>query len=211
MPMYKLYGITHTSTCAAKAALCESGALFEEVEIATRKGQHLTEEYRQINPRQQVPPLMLPDGTIMTEGPAIMLHVADAHPKAKLAPPPGTSERAQHDRWLIFLAMNVNEAGQRMNYPERFTTDTNGKEGVEEAARAYMDRHFRLFEAAMGDGPYFFGDAFTMLDIYVWMLSHWPGGSRDLFEADCPKIIRLANTAKLRPKIVPIEEENFGT
>ncbi len=119
--MYKLYGTKHTSTCAVKAALSEAGAPFEEVEITTRAEQHLTEEYRQINPRQQVPSLMLPDGSIMTEGPAILLHIADAHPEARLAPPPGTSERAQHDRWLIFLAMNVNEAGQRMNYPERFT------------------------------------------------------------------------------------------
>ena len=153
MPRYKLYGTTHTSTCAAKAALTEAGAPFEEVEITTRQAQHLTEEYRQINPRQQVPSLMLPNGSIMTEGPAILLHIADAHPEVTLAPPPGTSERAQHDRWLMFLALNVNEAGQRMNYPERFTTDTNGKQAVEEAARAYMDRHFSIFEETLGNGP----------------------------------------------------------
>ncbi len=209
--MYKLYGTTGTGTCAVKAALTEAGAPFEEVEITTRAEQHLTEEYRQINPRQQVPSLMLPDGSIMTEGPAILLHIADAHPEARLAPPPGTSERAQHDRWLIFLAMNVNEAGQRMNYPERFTTDTDGKQSVEEAARAYMDRHLGIFEDALGDGPYFFGDGLSMLDIYVWMLSHWPGQGTAWLEANCPKIVRLANTATVRPKIAPIQEENFGT
>ncbi len=53
--MYKLYGTKHTSTCAVKAALTEAGAPFEEVEITTRAKQHLTVEYRQINPRQQVP------------------------------------------------------------------------------------------------------------------------------------------------------------
>ncbi len=209
--MYKLYGTKMTGTCAIKAALTEAGAPFEEVEITTSKKQHLTEEYRQINPRQQVPSLMLPDGSIMTEGPAILLHIADAHPEAGLAPPPGTSERAQHDRWLIFFALNVNEAGQRMNYTERFTTDSNGKQAVEEAARAYMDRHFRIFEEALGNGPYFNGDEFSMLDIYVWMLAQWPGGSKALFEANCPKIVQLANTVKVRPKIVPIHEENFGT
>jgi glutathione S-transferase len=208
--MYKLYGTTHTSTCAVKAALVEAGAVFEEVEIATRKNQHMTEEYRQINPRQQVPSLMLPDGSIVTEGPAMLLHIADAHPEARLAPAPGTSQRAQHDRWLIFLALNVNEAGQRWNYPERFTTDANGKQAVEDAARAYMDRHFSIFEEALGNGPYFFGDDLSMLDIYVWMLAHWPGGGAAWFEANCPKIVRLANTVKLRPKMVPIEVENFG-
>ena len=208
--MYKLYGTRHTSTCAAKAALAESGARFEEVEITTRAEQHLTEEYRRINPRQQVPSLMLPDGSIVTEGPAILLHLADAHSEVRLAPAPGKSNRARHDRWLIFLAMNVNEAGQRMNYAERFTTDTNGRQAVEEAARAYMDRHFSIFEEALGNGPYFFGDDLSMLDIYVWMLAHWPGGGAAWFEANCPKIVRLANTVKLRPKIVPIAEENFG-
>jgi len=111
----------------------------------------------------------------------------------------------------MFLALNVNEAGQRMNYPERFTTDTNGKQAVEEAARAYMDRHFSIFEETLGNGPYFNGDEFSMLDIYVWMLAQWPGGSKVSFEANCPKIVQLANTVKVRPKIAPIHEENFGT
>ena len=92
--MYKLYGTKHTSTCAIKAALTEAGAPFKEVEITTRANQHLTEAYRLINQRQQVPSLMLPDGSIMTEGPAMLLHIADAHPEAGFAPPPGSSKRA---------------------------------------------------------------------------------------------------------------------
>ena len=43
------------------------------------------------------------------------------------------------------------------------------------------------------------------------MLSHWPGQGTAWLEANCPKIVRLANTATVRPKIVPIQEENFGT
>ncbi len=206
--MYKLYGTTDTGTCAVKAALAEAGAPFEEVEITTREKQHLTEEYRKINPRQQVPSLMLPDGSIMTEGPAILLHIADTHPEARLAPTPGTSERGQHDRWLMFFAVNVYEGECRMEYGERYTTDPEGKQGVEEAARAYMERHCSIFEEALGDGPYFFGDEFSMLDIYVWMLAHWQDAA--WLEANCPKIVRLANTVKVRPKIAPIHEENFG-
>jgi len=170
----------------------------------------LTEEYRQINPRQQVPSLMLPDGSIMTEGPAMLLHIADAHPEARLAPPPGTSERAQHDRWLIFLAENVNEAGQCINYPERFTADSDGKQSIEEAARAYMGRHFGIFEEALVGGPYFFGDRLSMLDIYIWMLSQWPGRSPAWLAANCPRIFRPANALKIRARIAPIHEENFG-
>ena len=206
--MYKLYGTTGTGTCAVKAALTEAGAPFEEVEITTREKQHLTEEYRQINPRQQVPSLMLPDGSIMTEGSVMLLHIADAHPELGLAPAPGTPERAQHDRWLIFFAVNVYEGMLRNMVGERYTTDGNGKQGVEEAARAYVDRHFSIFEESLADGPYFFGDNFSMLDIYMWMIAQWMDAS--WLEANCPKITRLADTVKVRPKIVPIHEENFG-
>ncbi len=207
--MYKLYGTKGTSACAVKAALTEAGAPFEEVEITTSKKQHMTEEYRQINPRQQVPSLMLPDGSIMTEGPAMLLHIADAHPEVRLAPAPGTSERAQHDRWLICFAVNVYEGMLRNMMGERYTTDSNGKQGVEEAARAYVDWHFSIFEETLGDGPYFFGDNLNMLDIYMWMIVQWMDAA--WLEANCPKITRLANTVKVRPKIVPIHEENFGT
>ncbi len=206
--MYKLYGTTHTSTCAVKAALTEAGAPFEEVEITTSKKQHLTEEYRQINPRQQVPSLMLPDGSIMTEGSVMLLHITDAHPELGLAPAPGTPERAQHDRWLIFFAVNVYEGMLRNMVGERYTTDPEGKQGVEEAARAYMERHCSIFEEVLGGGPYFFGGDFSMLDIYVWMLAHWQDAA--WLEANCPKIVRLADTVKVRPKIAPIHEENFG-
>ena len=208
--MYKLYGSIGTGTCAVKAALTEAGAPFKEVEITVdSKKQHLTEEYRQINPRQQVPSLMLPDSSIMTEGSAMLLHIADAHPSLKLAPIPGTSERAQHDRWLIYFAVNVYDGMLRNMFGERYTTDTNGKQGVEDAARAYVDRHFGIFEEVLGDGPYFFGDKFSTLDIYVWMIAQWMDAA--WLEANCPKIVRLANTATVRPKIVPIQEENFGT
>ncbi len=206
--MYKLYGSIGTGACAVKAALTEAGAPFEEVEITTSNKQHLTEEYRQINPRQQVPSLMLPDGSIMTEGSAMLLHIADSHPAVRLAPPPGTSERAQHDRWLICFAVNVYEGMLRNMLGERYTTDANGKQGVEDAARAYVDRHFNIFEETLGDGPYFFGDNFSTLDIYMWMIAQWMDAA--WLEANCPKITRLANTVKVRPKIAPIHEENFG-
>ena len=206
--MYELYGSIGTGACAVKAALTEAGAPFEEVEITTSTKQHLTEEYRQINPRQQVPSLMLPDGSIMTEGSAMLLHIADSHPAVGLAPIPGRSERAQHDRWLICFAVNVYEGMLRNLLGERYTTDADGKRGVEDAARAYVDRHFNIFEETLGDGPYFFGDNFSTLDIYIWMIAQWMDAA--WLEANCPKITRLANTVKVRPKIAPIHEENFG-
>ena len=86
--MYRLYGKSGTGSAAVQAALAEAGASYEVVTINTKAQAHMTEEYRAINPRQQVPALQLPDGSVMTEGSAMLLHLADAHPKAGLAPAP---------------------------------------------------------------------------------------------------------------------------
>ncbi len=61
--MYQLYGTKMTGTCAVHAALAELDVPFEFVEVTTKERQHLTEEYQRVNPRQQVPALMLPDGS----------------------------------------------------------------------------------------------------------------------------------------------------
>src|SRR5262245_53876006 len=119
--MYTLYGTVQTGTCAVEAALEEIGAPYRMVEVTTKEGAHLTEAYRAVNPRQQVPSLALPDGSVVTEGPAILIHLADSHRQAELAPEPGTPMRAQHDRWLIYFAVNVYEGELRKVFPDRYT------------------------------------------------------------------------------------------
>jgi GST-like protein len=71
-----------------------------------------------------------------------------------------------------------------------------------------VNRHCQIFETILGDGPFFLGDRFTVLDIYVWMLAQWM--DRTWLGSNCPKIVLLADTVKARPKIVPIHKLNFG-
>lgn len=196
--MYRLYGRSGSGSAAVEAALAEAGARYEVVTINTKAQAHMTEEYRAINPRQQVPALQLPDGSVMTEGSAMLLHLADAHPEAGLAPAPGTSGRAQHDRWLIFMAVNVYEGELRHYYPQRYS---DHPDSVVEKAIAYVDRHYAIVEEAI-QGPYFFGDTMTMLDIYIWNMATWLDPER--LVAHFPKVHALMTRVKDRPLIAPI-------
>ena len=72
----------------------------------------------------------------------------------------------------------------------------------------YVIWHYEIFEKVLGDGAYFMGDNFTILDIYVWMLAQWM--DMDWLNANCPKIIRLADTVKTRPAVAPVHKLNFG-
>ena len=208
MSKYKLYGTAMTGTCAIHAALEELGVPYELVEITTSKGQQNTEEYRKINQRQQVPSLMLPDSQVVTEGPAILMHLADAHPEANLAPACGTTERSQINRWLLFFSANVYEGELRKLVGHLYTADPDGGEAVQTSANEYVNWHYEIFETALGDGPYFLDNNFTILDIYVWMLAQWMDAN--WLKANCPKILRLADTVKVRPAVAPVHKLNFG-
>ena len=206
--MYKLYGTKLTGTCAVHAALEELDLPYELLEVTTKTGQHLTDDYEKINPRQQVPSLMLPEGAVITEGPAILIHLADTHAQPSLIPATGTIDRSQIIRWLFFFASNVYEGELRKLFGARYTTDRDGGDAVVAAAAAYVNWHYQIFETVLGDGPFFLGGRFSLLDIYVWMLAQWM--DRKWLEANCPKIVRLADTAMARPKIEPIHKLNFG-
>jgi glutathione S-transferase len=161
-----------------------------------------------INPRQQLPALMLPDGTVVTEGPAILAHIADAHPDAGLIPKPGSSARATHDRWTAFFHANVYEAMLRELAPKRYTTEADGAPGIKAAAIAYTERHFRLFETQLGAGPFLLGNRLQMFDIYLWMLCYWV--EADWLAANCPRIHALQKAADARPALASVAARHFG-
>jgi glutathione S-transferase len=52
-------------------------------------------EYLRLNPSGVVPALVLDDGQVLTESGAIVMHLADTHPEARLAPAVGRLERAR--------------------------------------------------------------------------------------------------------------------
>jgi glutathione S-transferase len=202
--MYRLYGALGTGSGAVEAALAEAGADYEVVTTNTKEGAHLTEEFRRINPRQQVPALELPDGTVVTETAALLMHIADAFPDAGLAPKPGTSARALHDRWLVFMAVNIYEGELRHYYPDRYSDDAAS---VAQRAVDYVERNYGILEEAIV-GPFLLGDRMTMADIFLWTLSSWMDPK--LMAERFPKIFRLASAVRNRPKIAPIHAAHCG-
>ena len=64
----------------------------EQVDLGAKKTVS-GEDYRQVNPKGYVPALRLDDGSVLTEGPAIVQYLADRKPAAGLAPHAGTIER----------------------------------------------------------------------------------------------------------------------
>ena len=204
---YRLHDGLQTGGAVVRAALAEIGTPHDVILTDVRTGAHLSDTYSALNPRQQVPTLIFPDGQVMTESSAILVHLADRHPDAGLLPPPGSAPRGQALRWLAFCATNLYEGENRKLHPERYTIGEPG--GVGAAARDFIDRNYLVLETAFSNGPFLLGEPMSVTDLYIWMLVQWHHDFEWL-DRRCGKVVRCVQNVMERPGVARVHDEQFG-
>jgi glutathione S-transferase len=196
---YTLYSHDGSGGFAVEAALVKAGAAHKVVTVDTGKGEQNRPEFVAINPMRQVPVLVLPDGTTMTESAAIVVHLANAFPDKGLAPKPATAAHAGFLRWMFFMAANLYEGDLRYFYAERYTTDPAGAAGVKNAGAAHMKKSFAVVEDALDQGPFLCGAVLTMADVYLAMLTAW---SPEPIAS--PRLLAVIRAVIADPQIAPL-------
>lgn len=172
----RLYHAPSTAAMAPHIVLLELGLPFTLVPVDTAAQAHKRPDYLALNPNGLVPVLV--DGDlVLYESAAICLHLADSHPAAGLAPAPGTPERAQFYKWLIWLTNTLQATLIACFYPERWVADGNA-EGVAQVKTRAAERVGALLEQldaelARHGGPWLLGERYGVADIYALMLCRW--------------------------------------
>lgn len=123
-------------------------------------------DFLAINPRGYVPVLELDDGTILTEGPAIVQYVADKAGATSLAPPAGTMERYRVIEWLNFVSTELHKGFSPLFNPAM------PAEGKAVAAERLLQRIGALDRHLEGK-DYIMGKAFTLPDAYAFVTLSW--------------------------------------
>ena len=205
--MFKLYARPGAGSAAIEALLAECGAAFEIIDVLRDPDGTVPKSFQQINPRAEVPTLVLPDNSIMTESAAMMIYLADLFPAAGLAPAVTSAERASYLRWMLYFATAVYGADLRMYYPARHSTDQAHATGIKARAIADMSRDFDIFAEALGKGPFILGSTFSAADIYAAMLVSWAPDVPQLF-ARHANIKRLYELVAARPLIAKVWARN---
>lgn len=117
--MITVYGVPGWGSTISELMLSLADIPYEVVDVeGFDQPGPARERLRQINPLCQVPTLRLADGSIMTETAAIALMILDQRPD--LAPAPGTPQRQQFQRLLVWLVANVYPTFTYADYPERW-------------------------------------------------------------------------------------------
>jgi glutathione S-transferase len=189
----KLYYFPGACSLSPHIALCEAGLAAELVRVDLAAGKTAAgDDFRTVNPDGYVPVLQLDDGSLLTEGPAIVQYIADRVPEKALAPANGTMARYRLQSLLNFVSTELHKS---------FSPLFNPAAGADwkQAARDTLARRLDNLQARL-TGPYLLGDQYTVADGYLFTVLGW-SSHVDFDLARWPRLVEYQGRIAARPAV----------
>jgi glutathione S-transferase len=167
----KLYYANKTCSVAIRILIHELGlkADYEAVDLKTKKTA-TGADYFQINPKGSVPAIVTANNEILTENSVIQQYLADVNHAAHLLPPIGDMKRYRILELLNFITTDLHKGCGPFFNPK--VTD----EMKSEIFRPILKKKLDYIDKVIEDKKYLMGDAFTLADIYMYVILSWfPG------------------------------------
>ena len=163
----KLYYSPGACSLSPHIALHEAGLTHELVKVDLKaKTTENGEDFAKINPKNQVPALVLDNGEMVTEGPVIVQVIADKAAGKNLAPANGTDERYKMQEWLNFTTSELHK-----NFSPLFNPSI-----PDDVKKFFIDRimgKFKYTDSQLADRDYLMGKQFTVADGYLFVMLAW--------------------------------------
>ncbi|MEA9391120.1 glutathione transferase GstA [Acerihabitans sp. TG2] len=191
----KLFYKPGASSLSAHIILREAGLDFtiEKVDLTGQKTEH-GEDYLRINPKGQVPAMLLDDGTVLTEVVAIVQYLADQVPDRHLIPAPNTLSRYQALEWLNYIS---SELHQSLGPLMEADTPANYKTVL----RDEIENKLLYLERELADQDFLLGTRFSVADAYLFTMLTWIDAlAFDL--ASTPAIALYKKRIATRPAVI---------
>ena len=192
MTSYHLIASKSTGSMIVEAALALSKLPYEVEMIPYVEPGPQRERLLALNPLGQVPTLLLPDGRVMTQSAAIVLHLADEAPQAGLTPPAHDPARPMFLRWLLFIVSAIYPTFTYGDDPSRWAHDEAAGKHLRHATDEHRKELWRYFAAQNPCKPWVLGERFSALDLYVAVMNMWRPGPA-WFKQECPALAGIAD------------------
>ena len=188
----KLYFNPKSRATIAKWMLDECNAEYETVIIDLEKKEHKQPPFLAVNPAGKLPALV--DGhDRLFENAAIGLYLGDKFPEANVAPQIGSPNRGRYLSLMVYSTSQVEPAMgdallKEKTSPSRGWTD--------------FDTVKDVVERELGNGPWLFGDQFTLADIMVGSMFMWArmwgnASGRPKIEEYCDRLSQRPKSFKM--------------
>jgi len=151
-------------------------------------------DFAALNPKGYVPALQLDDGSVLTEGTAIMQYLADTKPGAKLAPANGTMERYRLQALLGYINSELHKS-----FSPLFNPATSPDARAE--SQAYLRKRYGYIEGELRGKSYLTGENFTVADAYLFTVTNWAKTVK-LDLSEFPNLMEFQKRIAARPAAI---------
>lgn len=198
----KLYYAPGACSFVPHSLLELSGAPFEPMLVKLHRGEHQTPEYLTMNPRGQVPVLVDGDD-VVTQIVAIVLHLDQRLPEAKLLPASGI-ERTRVLETLMWMNNTVHPTFTHVFMPQKFTDDPAAQQAVKAFnAGKYRELLEEIEARAEVASPWLAGERPGVLDAYALTFLRW-GGFAGIDPTTLPATWALAQRFAALPAVARV-------
>ena len=163
----KLYYSPGACSLSPHIALLEAGLPYDLVKVDLKaKKLENGDDYLKVNPKGQVPALVLDNGEVVTEGAVIVQMIADKASAKNLAPAAGSPERYRLQEWLNFITTELHK-----NFSPLFQPAI-----PDEVKTFFKDRikgKFKYADSKLAGQDYLMGKQFTVADGYLFVMLKW--------------------------------------
>lgn len=163
----KLFYKPGACSLASHITLRESGKDFtlDGVDLMKKRLEN-GDDFFAVNPKGQVPALLLDDGTLLTEGVAIMQYLADSVPDRQLLAPTSSLSRYKTIEWFNYIATELHKG-----FTPLFRPDT--PEDFKPTVRALLEKKMQYVNDSLKDNQWICGPRFSIADAYLFTVLRW--------------------------------------
>lgn len=164
-------------------------------------------DYRQISPQGFVPALKTRQDRLLTESMVILQYLADLVPEQNLAPPLGSYERYELQRWLSFIGteMHSKSVSPAVHPLSPKTVQDHVLQNALPSRLSILNEHLLANE-------YLMGEQYTIADAYLFAMFHilrvWKQGKVDL--SPWPAVKSYEARLSERPSVARAVKEELG-
>lgn len=180
--MYQLYGYRNSGAAAIEAALVLGDIPYRFIDVEASA--EATQALEKLNPLKQIPTLQLPDGGVLTESAAILIHLGLSFPASGLLPQ-DSAERGRAIRGLAYIVSNCYAAIGIIDYPERWLAEADeaSRQNLVAGARRRLHWSWEVFADQFSGELYLGSEKPRALDVLAAVISRWAGTREHLRNA----------------------------
>jgi len=187
--------------------MAEKGIEIPTVQVDLRNGEHLSHDFRMINPHCTVPVLVLDDGTRLISTAAIWRYLEETHPE-----PPLMGRSAKEKALVADTQWRVESEGMAA-VSEALRNSAPGMKGraltgpvpfeqipaLAERGKKRTELFLQLLEFMVGPKPFLCGDSMSVADIDAFIVVEFAKWIKVDLPADSPNLRRWHASISARP------------